>query len=72
MGFLRKNLQIRLLRPGYLLVAGTAGAVVGLGVFHAVIHDEVYLRSFRVWWALAYILLLYGAAYAIGLLVCSK
>ncbi len=50
----------------YLLVAGTAGAVVGLGVFHAAIHDEVYFRSFRVWWALAYILLLYGAAYAIG------
>ncbi len=50
----------------YLLVAGTAAAVVGLGVLHAAIHDEVYFRSFRVWWALAYILLLYGAAYAIG------
>jgi exopolysaccharide biosynthesis polyprenyl glycosylphosphotransferase len=50
----------------YLLVGGTAGAVVGLGVVHAAIHDEVYFRSFRVWWALAYIVLLYGAAYAIG------
>src|SRR5919106_1511016 len=50
----------------YLLVGGTAGAVVGLGIVHAAIHDEVYFRSFRLWWALAYIVLLYGAAYAIG------
>lgn len=50
----------------YLLVGGTAAAVVGLGLAHAAIHDEVYLWSFRLWWALAYIVLLYGSAYAIG------
>lgn len=50
----------------YLLVGGTAAAVVGLGLAHAAIHDEVYFRSFRLWWALAYILLLCGSAYAIG------
>ena len=33
---------------------------------HAALHDEVYFRSFRLWWALAYIVLLCGAAYAIG------
>src|SRR5919109_3730811 len=50
----------------YLLVGGTAAAVVGVGVAHAALHDEVYFRSFRLWWALAYIVLLCGAAYAIG------
>jgi exopolysaccharide biosynthesis polyprenyl glycosylphosphotransferase len=50
----------------YLLVSGTAAAVVGVGVAHAALHDEVYFRSFRLWWALAYIVLLCGAAYAIG------
>jgi exopolysaccharide biosynthesis polyprenyl glycosylphosphotransferase len=51
----------------YLLVGGTAAAVVGLGIAHAAFHDEVYFRSFRLWWALAYIVLLCGAAYALGL-----
>jgi exopolysaccharide biosynthesis polyprenyl glycosylphosphotransferase len=51
----------------YLLVGGTAAAVIGLGLAHATIHDEVYFRSFRLWWALAYIILLCGSAYAIGL-----
>jgi exopolysaccharide biosynthesis polyprenyl glycosylphosphotransferase len=50
----------------YLLIGGTAAAVVGIGLAHAEIHDEVYFRSFRLWWALAYIVLLCGAAYAIG------
>jgi exopolysaccharide biosynthesis polyprenyl glycosylphosphotransferase len=51
----------------YLLVGGTAAAVIGLGFAHATIHDEVYFRSFRLWWALAYIILLCAAAYAVGL-----
>jgi exopolysaccharide biosynthesis polyprenyl glycosylphosphotransferase len=51
----------------YLLVGGTAALVIGLGLAHAAFHDEVYFRSFRLWWALAYIVLLCGSAYAIGL-----
>src|SRR2546423_4908767 len=51
----------------YLLVGGTAAAVIGLGLAHATIHDEVYFRSFRLWWAIAYIILLCASAYAVGL-----
>src|SRR5881227_2669715 len=51
----------------YLLVVGTAAAVVGFGLAHAAIHDEVYFRSFRLWWALAYIILLCASAYTVGL-----
>ena len=51
----------------HLLVGGTAAAVIGLGLAHATIHDEVYFRSFRLWWALAYIILLCASAYAAGL-----
>ena len=50
-----------------LLVAGTAGAVLGLSKAHAVRHDYDYTSSSRFGWSVAYTLLLLVAAYGAGL-----
>jgi lipopolysaccharide/colanic/teichoic acid biosynthesis glycosyltransferase len=55
----------RVARP--LLVLGTAAAVFGLSKAHAVAHAYDFTASSRFLWAVAYIGLLAGAAYAIGL-----
>ena len=55
----------RLARP--LLLAGAAAAVVGLSKVHASAHGYDYTNSFRFAWSLAYIALLWAAAYGAGL-----
>src|SRR3954469_14814124 len=51
-----------------LMYLGTAGAVLGLGKYHAAyIGHYDYTNSFRFAWSFAYIALLALAAYGIGL-----
>lgn len=50
-----------------LLVAGTAGVVLGLSKAHAVEHGYDFTASPRFVWAIAYIALILGAAYGAGL-----
>jgi lipopolysaccharide/colanic/teichoic acid biosynthesis glycosyltransferase len=50
-----------------LLAAGTAATVLGLSKAHALRHGYDYTTSSRLWWSLAYLLLLLLAAYAAGL-----
>ena len=55
----------RLARP--FLLVGIATAVVGLSKAHATVHGYDYTESFRFAWSLAYIGLLWAAAYGAGL-----
>ena len=60
----------RLARP--LLLAGIAAAVVGLSKAHSAAHGYDYTQSFRFAWSLAYIGLLWAAAYGAGLPELSR
>ena len=60
----------RLARP--FLLAGIAAAVVGLSKAHATAHAYDYTDSFRFAWSLAYIGLLWAAAYGAGLPELAK
>jgi exopolysaccharide biosynthesis polyprenyl glycosylphosphotransferase len=49
-----------------LLLLGTVGVVSAWGKLHAELHDYPYTGTFRFGWALAYIAVLWIAAYAVG------
>jgi lipopolysaccharide/colanic/teichoic acid biosynthesis glycosyltransferase len=50
-----------------LVLLGIVGAVLGLSKLHAVRHHYDFTGSFRFGWAIAYVVLLWVAAYALGI-----